>query len=84
MSLIIVFIASALTVLRQTLRCAAVKIMENSPGESVSGRTKIIAMIALAAFMIIISGITVLIFTSTGITALFSAAALGSVIKQML
>jgi hypothetical protein len=82
-SLIIVFIVSSLTVLRQTLRCAAVKIMENSPGESVSGRSKIIAMFALAAFMILVSGVTVLIFTSTGFTALFSAAALGSVIQQM-
>lgn len=82
MSLIIVFIVSSLTVLQQTLRCGAVKIMENSPGESVSGRSKIIAMIALAVFLILVSGITVLIFTSTGFTALFSAAALGSVIKS--
>lgn len=83
MSLIIVFIVSSFTVLRQTLRCGAVKIMENSPGESVSGRSKIIALFALAAFLIIVSGVTVLIFTSTGFTALFSAAALGSVIQQM-
>ena len=83
LSLLIVFAAAYLTVLKQTLRCAAVKIMENDPGESISGNTKIIAMLSLAAFMIIISGVTVLIFTSTGFTALFSAAALGSVIQQM-
>lgn len=79
LSLIIVFAASYLTVLRQTLRCAAVKIMEESPGDSISGKTKIIAMLALAAFLILISGITVLIFTSTG----FTAAALGPMLRSL-
>jgi len=83
LSLLVVFAAAYLTVLKQTLFCAAVKIMENSPGESIPGNTKIIAVLALAAFLIIIAGLTVLIFTSSGFTALFSAAALGSVIQQM-
>lgn len=83
LSLLTAFASAYLTVLKQTLRSAAVKIMEVCPGESISGKTKIIAMFALAAFLIILGGFILLIFTSTGFTAIISAAALGTVLKSL-